>query len=326
MGQPVDRTERFYKIKAMLLDGRPVHVDRFLAALEVSKATFRRDLEYLRDRLYWPIVWDRDRGGYRIDESGTGRYELPGLWLSSAEAHALLTMHHLLGNLQPGFLKSHIEPLKARIEALLETPEQSAREIMKRIRVLPMAARRIESASFQLLAHALLIRRRIGITHFSRERNQETTREVSPQRLVHYRDNWYLDAWDHGKEGLRTFSVETIRRAVLAEKKARDVPDRVLDEELSAGYGIFAGKETRTARLRFTPQRARWVQSEIWHSRQKAWLDGERYVLEVPYSDDRELLQDILRYGADVEVLAPRSLRQKVRQRLRAAAVQYEQN
>lgn len=49
-------------------------------------------------------------------------------------------------------------------------------------------------------------------------------------------------------------------------------------------------------------------------------------MLEVPYSDDRELLMDILRYGSDVEVLAPKSLRQKVLQRLREAAAQYEQD
>ncbi|HET6629239.1 MAG TPA: WYL domain-containing protein [Woeseiaceae bacterium] len=319
----MNRTERIYKIKAMLLDGRPVRMGRMLAALEVSRPTVRRDLDYMRDRLNWPIIWDRDRGGYRVDDSATARYELPGLWLSSAEAHALLTMHYLLARLQPRLLAPHVEPLKTRVEALLETPEQDAGEVMKRVRVLPMGSRRIEPVFFQLLAHALLSRRRIVIRHYNRERNEESERELSPQRLVHYRDNWYLDAWDHGIDALRTFSVEMIRRVEVGERRARDVPDRQLDEELSAGYGIFAGKDHRTAKLRFTPYRARWVQGEIWHSRQKASFDGAYYVLEVPYSDERELMQDILRYGPDVEVLAPKSLRRKVAERLREAAGQY---
>lgn len=308
----------------MLATGRPVRMDRFLAALEVSKPTVRRDLEYMRDRLNCPIVWDRECRGYRVDESQTERSELPGLWLNSAEAHALLTMHQLLRGLQPGFLEPHIEPLRARIEALLETPAQSAGEVMKRIRVLPVGARRVEPASFQILAHALLTRRRIRIGHFSRERNAQSQRELSPQRLVHYRDNWYLDAWDHGVAGLRTFSVEMIRSVVFEDKTARDVADRLLDEELSSGYGIFAGKGSRTAKLRFTPQRARWVDGEIWHSKQRATFDGEHYVLEVPYSDDRGLLMDILRYGPDVEVLAPKALREKVLHRLQEAAEQYD--
>lgn len=70
-----------------------------------------------------------------------------------------------------------------------------------------------------------------------------------------------------------------------------------------------------------TERFSRWVEGESWHSKQRATFDGEYYVREVPYSDDRELLQDILRYGADVEVLAPDSLRWKVIQRLREAAV-----
>src|SRR5690606_15657253 len=128
---------------------------------------------------------------------------------------------------------------------------------------------------------------------------------------------------DHGIDALRTFSVDMVRAVETGEERACDVPERRLDEELSAGYGIFAGKEQRTAKLRFTPYRARWVQGEIWHSRQKASFDGAHYVLEVPYSDDRELMQDILRYGPDVEVLGPKSLRRKVAERLREAAGQY---
>jgi len=310
----------------MLATGRPVRMDRFLDALEVSKPTVRRDLEYMRDRLNWPIVWDRERRGYCVDASQTGRHELPGLWLNSAEAHALLAMHHLLCGLQPGLLAPHIDPLRTRIEALLETPEQSAAEVMKRIRVLPMAARRVEPVYFQMLAHALLTRLRIQVRHFSREKNQESQRKLSPQRLVHYRDNWYLDAWDHTVDGLRTFSVDMIRSVELADERARDVSNRTLDEELSSGYGIFAGKGCDTAKLRFTPQRARWIESEIWHSKQRATFDGEHYVLEVPYSDDRELMMDILRYGPDVEVLAPDSLRRRALRQLRRAAAQYEQD
>jgi predicted DNA-binding transcriptional regulator YafY len=183
----LNRTERIYKIQCMLLAGRPVRMDRFLAALEVSRPTVRRDIEYMRDRLNWPIVWDRNRRGYRVDDSGTARYELPGLWLSSAEAHALLTMHHLLARLQPRLLAPHVEPLKARVEALLETPEQGAGEVMKRVRVLPMGARRVEPVFFQLLAHALLTRRRVVIRHYNRERDRESEREISPQRLVRRR-------------------------------------------------------------------------------------------------------------------------------------------
>jgi predicted DNA-binding transcriptional regulator YafY len=53
------------------------------------------------------------------------------------------------------------------------------------------------------------------------------------------------------------------------------------------------------------------VQAEEWHSEQQGTINEDgSYTLEFPYSDERELLGDILRFGADVEVLGPPSLRQ----------------
>lgn len=83
--------------------------------------TFKRDLEYLRDRFNAPVVWDRDAGGYRFDKQGVGdAYGLPGLWFNASEIHALLTMRELLGSLSPGLLTPHIEPLLSRLRMLLE--------------------------------------------------------------------------------------------------------------------------------------------------------------------------------------------------------------
>ena len=321
----MDRTERFYKIDHLLHSRRIVPIDRFLQTLEVSKATFRRDLEYLRERFHAPIVYDRQQRGYRLTEPDPDapRYELPGLWFNSAEIHALLTFYQLLDNLQPGLLGPHIEPLKARIQTLLEKTDHAFEQIAQRIRLLPLAARSVKPDCFDLIAHAVLKRKRLNITHYNRARDEQTTREVSPQRLVHYRDNWYLDAWCHKKNALRTFAVDSIRHAALTEKKAQNIADATLDAELGAGYGIFAGRRTRTARLRFTPERARWVANERWHPQQRSYAENGHYVLEIPYSDDRELLMDILKYGPDVEVLEPESLRDRVRERLQQAAAQY---
>ncbi len=81
----MDRTERFYKIQRLLTERRVVPRDVFLENLSVSRATFKRDLEYLRDRIRMPIVWDRAQGGYRIDETDPDAHthQLPGLWFSA---------------------------------------------------------------------------------------------------------------------------------------------------------------------------------------------------------------------------------------------------
>jgi predicted DNA-binding transcriptional regulator YafY len=112
----MDRTERFHLIDMMLSQPEPATFARLQARLEVSRATLKRDLEYLRNRLNAPIVWDRETRGYRYlgsheaeDRLGP-QYELPGLWFSSAEIHALLTMQHLLANLDPGGIADAAHP------------------------------------------------------------------------------------------------------------------------------------------------------------------------------------------------------------------------
>ena len=322
----MDRTERFYKIHQLLAARGAVKLGEFLDALGVSRATFKRDIEYMRDRLNAPIEWDREKRGYRFvgGPSDTQRYELPGLWFNPSEIRALLTMQHLLANLQPGLLEPQVKPLRARLRGLLGSGEHTAEEIERRIRIIHLGARRIALPHFEQVANAVLNRQRLHIVYVSRSSNERTERDISPQRLVHYRENWYCDAWCHLRTDLRSFAVDAIQSATLLGEPAKAVPDRELDEVLASGYGIFSGRKTTWAKLRFTPERARWVSAEEWHPGQKGRFEADgSYVLELPFSDHRELAMDILRHGAHVEVLEPASLREAVKEQLRAALARY---
>jgi predicted DNA-binding transcriptional regulator YafY len=321
----VGQTERLYQIEALLRARRVVSSHRLREECGVTRATLNRDLALLRDRLNAPIVYDRSLGGYRLGDpkSGETRHELPGLWFSSREILALLTFHHFLEHLEPGLLSPHIAPLKERIQALLEGKDRTLGEITRRIRILAQATRSAEPACFRQVAHALLTRKRLRFQYHGRGRGDISERRASPQRLVHYRDNWYLDAWDHGKRALRTYAVERIREPHLLDQRTKDVSEESLNRHFTTSYGIFAGRPKRKALLRFTPERARWVAEERWHPEQKGRYDGNHYLLEIPYSDDRELVLDILKHGPEVEVIAPPSLRREVAERLRRAAQQY---
>jgi predicted DNA-binding transcriptional regulator YafY len=321
----MDRTERFYKIDRMLQGGRSVAFVKLQEALGVSRAQLKRDLAYMRERLNAPIEYDRDSNGYRFGRPAAGpRYSLPGLWFSAAEIHALLTMQHLLENLQPGLLAPHVKPLLARFSAILGSADHSHEKVARRVRVLHLAAREMKHEHFAVVAQATLNRRRLAIRHYNRMEDRETGRAISPQRLVHYRDNWYVDAYCHLREDLRSFAVDAIRAAEPLDERAREIPKAELDEYLKSGYGIFAGKKVAWAKLRFSPLAARWVAAQSWHSKQRASFDAEgSYLLEIPYSDDRELVMDILKFGPEVEVLGPPELRERVAAQLAAAAKRY---
>ena len=313
----MSNTERIYQIDQILAGRKFISRAELQEKLGVSWATLKRDLSYFKDRLHAPVVFDRDLGGYRFDHDTKRigpQYELPGLWFSAEEIHALLTMQHLLANLDKGgLLGPHIKPLLARLTGLLGSADNPAAEVQRRIRIETVGARRYHLDQFQSVGSALLRRKRLVIRYHARGTDATTEREVSPQRLVHYRDNWYLDAWCHLRDGLRAFSVDAIEYAEILDKKAKDVADKRLDDVLGAGYGIFSGDDVTWATLRFTPDRAKWVASENWHPNQEATVrkDGS-YELRVPYADDRELIMDIMKYGADCEVIAPKALRERV--------------
>jgi predicted DNA-binding transcriptional regulator YafY len=322
----MDRTERFYKIDQLLNEKIVVSIETFLDDLGVSLATFKRDLEYMRERLHAPILWDRDAGGYRYTQPDplAPTFALPGLWFNSGEVHALITMQQLLSNLEPGLLAGHIKPLQARLNALLESQDHSAAEVETRFRIVHAARRQVTHQYFELVATATLSRKRLKVRHYSRETGEETERVISPQQLVYYRDNWYVDSWCHLRNGIRSFSIDAITNAEILKEKTKEVSRSKLKEALENGYGIFSGKAVTWARLRFSSERARWVSKEQWHPQQKGRFEEDgSYLLEVPFSDNRELIMDILRHGAEVEVISPQKLRKRVGQELKSALKYY---
>ncbi|MFM1956394.1 MAG: hypothetical protein RIR20_1214 [Pseudomonadota bacterium] len=312
--------ERIYRIDQLLNDRKTVSFQELLDRLEVSAATLKRDLAYMRDRLNAPIVYDKEQNGYRF-ESNSENYALPGLWFSPEEIYALLTMQHLLSNLDGGgLLSKHVKPLQSRLLAMLEDSDSSFEEIQKRVKIEKMGSRKYDLEHFQEVGLALVKRKRLTIEYQSRSKDENTRREISPQRMIYYRDNWYVDGWCHARNALRSFSIDAIKEAEILETKADDIDDNELNAELGSGYGIFAGKEVKWALLRFSPERAKWVASEKWHPDQVGKMIAEgSYELTVPYSDSKEIIMDILRYGSDVLVIEPNELKQAVKQALKKA-------
>ena len=319
--------ERLHRIKYMIQQRKCVPREDFLSELEISPATFKRDLEYLRSRMQASIVYDRFLGGYKFENSSdVERIEMPGLWFSEKEATALVLMQDLLSSLdQGGLIGPHIEPLTAIIDGILGQSETSAKELRKRIKVVGMGSRKNSIENFSEIGAALLKRSRLDIDYYSKSKDELTVREISPQRLIYYRENWYLDAYCHLRKDLRSFAVDGIRKATLTNHKAEEISDKQCQEHFAQSYGIFSGKATQRAKLRFTPKHSRWVSAEHWHGQQVGSFDKEGYyILEFDYNQDPELIMDILKHGSGVEVISPASLKNKVKAELKAAFSAYK--
>ena len=326
----MERAERFYRIETLIKTRGCVPFAELLRELEVSPATLKRDLQYLRDRMNAPIVWDVFDRGYKLEpQAGAGRtpvqHELPGVWFSEREIHALLTMHQLIQELdEGGVLSRHLQPLLERLQGMLGSSEREAALLMRRVRIISAGRRPVPSKWFELFGDALVRRRRVHMRYVTRGRGAVGNRDVSPQRLVHYRNTWYLDAWCHSKDRLLRFALDAVESASVLETKAREVSVKMVEAELDAGYGIFAGSRPQWACLRFSQQASAWVGREQWHPQQKTrTLPDGRFELRLPYTSETELVMDVLRHGGEVEVVEPESLAQAVRTQLKAALRHY---
>ncbi|HKX55637.1 MAG TPA: transcriptional regulator [Xanthomonadales bacterium] len=323
----MSKVERLYHLHNILKQRRtPISRQDLMERLECSQATLYRLVGELRDFLGAPIEQDPDSRGFYYDRNLEQAFDLPGIWISPAELQALLTARQVLGNVQPGLLEGELESLQGRITALLRQKGIEAEGGDSRIHIQNAAARAVPSRMFQDVLAALIKRQRLHIRYHGRRKDEVSERSISPQRLTQYRNSWYLDAWCHDAKGLRSFALERIRQQQLLDEKAKEVSDKDLATHFDRSYGIFSGPAEHSAELRFSQEMSRWVADEIWHPDQQGAFDAEgRWVLKLPFSSARELVMDILRYGSDVEVLAPDFLRKIVAEVAQRTAAQYQQ-
>jgi proteasome accessory factor C len=323
----MDKFDRIFQLHAILASRRTgISLEDLMARLECSKSTLYRAIAVLKDTLHAPVEFDAEVGGFRYAETkGSEAFELPGLWFTPAELQALALMQRLLKDVGGGLLTEHLGPLSKRLDELTRHRRLNLGEAASRLR-FPAIASRPAGPAFQTAASATLQRKKLWIEYHARGSDERSERTISPQRITHYRESWYLDAWDDGKAELRCFAIDRIRQLTLLNERAVDVDDAQLESHYASAYGIFGGQADKVAVLRFTKERARWVADEVWHPQQEGRrLEDGSYELKIPYRDSRELVMDILRHGPDVVVMEPVALVEEVKSQLSAALRRYSQ-
>jgi proteasome accessory factor C len=321
----MDKFDRIFQLHAILASRKtPIALEDLTARLECSKSTLYRAIGVLKDRLHAPVEFDAEVGGFRYAvATGVNAFELPGLWFTATELQALAVMQRLLKDAGGGLLTEHLGPLSKRLDELTRHRRLNLGEAASRLRFPAIASRPVGSA-FQTVASATLQRKKLWIEYHARSSDERSERTVSPQRITHYRESWYLDLWDEGKSALRSFAIDRILKAIPLDQKARDIPEAELDAHYASSYGIFGGQADKVAVLRFTKERARWVADEVWHPEQEGKrLEDGSYELRIPYRDSRELVMDILKHCPHVLVLEPSSLVDEVKSQLKGALDRY---
>jgi proteasome accessory factor C len=282
---------------------------------ECSALTVHRTIAHAREKGF--SISPR-KGCYQleVDES----IEIPGFRFAPEELAALLGLSHWLEVLGSGVLKERLGPIHTRLEAMLQKRNLDPAEWKERIRLLPMHFRPVDPDVLLGASRAVLQGKAVGFEYKGVRDSKFRLRKVSPQTLVRYRDNWYVDAWDGDESKLRSFALSRMRGFYLLQEAAQQIPRPRLDAHFAEAYGIFAGRARRTAKMVFSGEAARFIAEEHWHPNQRmSFLNGGRLRLEFPCGDVRELARDVMRYADEVEVIGPEELREAVAAMVRRA-------
>jgi predicted DNA-binding transcriptional regulator YafY len=324
----MDGFDRIYDLHKILSKrSTPIPLADILSQMECSRATFNRIKRHMTDFLGAPIAYNRELGGYYYASQGDGHYELPGIWLNQEELHALVLIHGLLADIGSGLLRNQLAPVKRRFEELLAQRAIDPCALADKVRMVGATYRPVRHDQFVKIANALFNEQCLHIQYESRIDGAITQRDISPQRLVHYRGNWYLDSWCHMRKGLRTFALECIRQCGPVASAFKKITATDLDAHFLPTYGIFSAEHQAEAVLLFTPAIARRVRDEEWHPQQILDLrDDGSLVMRLPFNPQspQELVKDILSYGDEVKVLEPTSLQEQITAKLRRACALYQ--
>lgn len=311
-----DRVQQLHRLLKKHSEG--LNMMTLSAELAASPNVIQEALTELTESYGAPIRYDSDTRLYQYESMMRDVFQLPGVSLTATELRGMVTVLNLLKDLNQGQGSDELNRMQQQMETLVASHGLDASDLSRRIRILTGAKRPINNHIYQQVSEALFTRKKLNLKYAASDQSL-SERAVSPQTLVYYRDQWYLDAWCHKRQQLRTFMLSRINSAYQINEAAREFTADEIDQHFHNSYGIFSGGEPKNADIIFLPGAAHLVAQQQWHPDAKGQWHGDEYHLSLPYNDDRELLRDLLSYAPYVIINGPEELKSAYKKRLQEA-------
>jgi predicted DNA-binding transcriptional regulator YafY len=290
---------------------------------ELSRKQAQRDVAFMRDRLNAPLIYNSERRGYAYED---GNYELPPVWLKEDELHALCLALRLSAAIPDRDIKESLHRLMENFLSLrsIDTPP-GFRDLEEKVSVKNVAYSRVPEPVFHAVVTALFGERTLKITYRTPHKNETTERIIRPLHLLCYMGNWHLIAFCGLRKQIRDFALSRIL-AVQPCSEPLDLPPGLppIKEYIRRNFGVIAGDRSTDVVLRFAPDVSPWVAEQEWHEAQEVSVGKDGSLrLRFPVSGFVEVAREILKYGAAVEVLEPKELRDTIRDEIRKMGTLY---
>jgi predicted DNA-binding transcriptional regulator YafY len=287
----------------------------FMKEFEVSRRTVARDLDYLRDEENAPLAYDEARHGYVLTDE---TYALPPVNISRKEAFSFGLARKLLSHYEGTPLHMDMKAVLEKIAESLEGEVTLEPEwLSDHVDVLPEDRVRIDPELWGRMV-GFIERRETIRARYQTFDGRESTYRLHPYHLLAYHGNWYLLAHNGGKDRMATFALSRFREAEGTGATFRRAPDFDAKTYAREAFGITRGEKTLRVRLLFEPKLAVYIMERDWHPSQQfiQRTDG-RVEMRMETTGRQELTRWVLSWMPDVKVLAPKSLKDRVEEKLR---------
>jgi predicted DNA-binding transcriptional regulator YafY len=313
--------ERFIWFDSQVKAKKYPNTTSLASQFEISTKTAQRDIDFMRDRLYCPLEYDLSQKGYYYDDE---TFTLPMVYLTSAELSSLLIARKILQDISGGNLGDEISSILQKITNVLNRHMSTGDQIDDVFSFQLVGYSPVPESVFKDVLEACLKKKQLKFTYYSPARDERSTRTVDPYHLFDYMGTWHLIAYCHLRKSVRDFALGRITDASILEEIFDKAPDFNMKDFFQSSFGIYKGKSLKEVTLRFSPLKTRWIRDQVWHKDQKVKLleDGSME-LTFPVADFSEIKMEILKHGAMVEVIKPRSLRELIKAEAQSIAKIY---
>ncbi|MCE9616019.1 MAG: WYL domain-containing protein [Lentisphaerae bacterium] len=292
----------------------------FCTELGVCRRTILRDLDFLRDEERAPIAYDGQRKGYYMTDA---TWRLPPVELSREEVFSFAVARKLLAAFRGTPMEVDMRSVLSKIAGALDgnvTVDLDA--LTERFTVVGDDYAVQDPRIWGELARHIERRETVRMD-YEKFNGQRATYCLTPYHLIAYHGDWYVLGAHTDRNEPATFAVSRIQ-SLAGTGETFSIPNTFsARDHVDKAFGVVGGAPLMRVRLYFTPGVSGYIRHRIWHPSQRLRerRDGgvERAFETTGW---KELVRWILSWQPDVQVLSPKALRERVRDKLRQALAQ----
>jgi len=288
----------------------------------ISRRQLFEDIKYMESDQGWAILLERNTEGrrvwYRYSDTDFSINKRP---LNEDEAdqlkEALLTLGRFKG--MPQF--QWVDELAARLEAGFGLRKGAGQIIEFEENPYLKGGEHIT-----VLFQAILGKQVLEVAYQGFKQTEPSTLRFHPYYLKQYNNRWFVFGWDEAEAFLRNMALDRILSITAAKGRYRPNKDIDFTEyfEDAVGVSIPADGDPVAVKLMITDALLPYVTTKPLHGSQKPGKkEGGRTLLELHVHLNYELETLLLSLGEGVEVIAPKELRKRMTERVKAMYAQY---